>query len=79
MSKDNPRELYEMFALTAPVNPPTGAPCPPSSQKISTWAVEAWDQVPEELCAKDCTACWYKTNNELDGDSDTYLVPYSDE
>ena len=40
-------ELYDIFALTDPVNPATGDPSPPSCQKISTWIVKAWYQVPE--------------------------------
>ena len=51
------RELYDIFSLTAPVNSATGDPCPPSREKKLTWVVEAWDQVPEELCAKAFTAC----------------------
>ena len=73
------RELYEIFALTDPVNPATGAPFPPSYQQNLTWIVEAWEQVTEELFSKAWTACGYKKNNDSDGDINTGLVPYSDD
>ena len=40
------RELYDIFALIAPVNRDTGAPSLPFPQQISTWIVKVWDQVP---------------------------------
>ena len=55
------RELYDIYALTAPVNQKTGSPYAPSRQLITSWIVQAWDRVPEELCAKAWTACGYKT------------------
>ena len=79
MPKGYLRELYNMFTLTAPVNPTIGAPYPPSRQLITTWIVEAWDRVPEELCTNAWTTCSYKTKNELGRDKDIIVVPYSDD
>ena len=70
------RELYDIYAITAPINPTTGAPYPPSRQLIASWIVEAWERVPEELCAKVWIACGYKTRKELEGDNETALVPW---
>ena len=44
-----------------------------------TCIVEAWDKFQEEICAKAWTVCGYNTKNEFYGDSNTGLVPYSNE
>jgi len=59
--KENLRNLYDSWLLTAPVDEKTGAPIPPSHQQSTTWVVQAWDEISEELCAKAWTACEYKT------------------
>jgi hypothetical protein len=68
-------DLYDLWSLTAPVTD-SGAPKPPTRQQLVSWVVEAWEKVPEEMCAKAWTACGYKTKQELAGDSSTSVVPY---
>lgn len=72
-------DIYDHWALSAPINATTGAPLPPSHQQMASWVVQAWDKVPEELCAKAWTACGYKTRDELSGDNETAIVAYTDE
>ena len=43
------RDIYDMWALTSPINKATGAPHPPTRQQCATWVVEAWEKVSEEL------------------------------
>ena len=72
------RDYYDQWSLTAPINKNTGAPLPPSRQQMTNWVVQAWDKVPEELCAKAWTACGYKTQEDLAGDKDTAIIAYTD-
>lgn len=72
------RDIYDHYALSAPVNPTSGAPVPPTRQQMASWVVQAWDQIPEELCAKAWLACDYKTKDELSGDKETAIVAYTD-
>ena len=72
------RDIYDQWSLTAPVNATTGAPMPPSRQQMASWVVEAWEKIPEELCAKAWTACGYKTKDQLCGDKETGIVAYTD-
>lgn len=46
------RDLYDEYMLTAPENPQTGNPIPPSRQLCSTWVLKAWEAVPEEIIYK---------------------------
>ena len=71
--------LTDLWALTAPINPETEAPLPPTRQQMASWVVEAWDKITEELCAKAWVACGYKTQDQLDGDNETGVVAYSEE
>ena len=71
------RQLYDKYMLTAPVNPATGSPLPPTRQQTSTWVVEAWDLIPEELCAKAWTACGFKTKEDLASEKETAVTPYT--
>ena len=43
------------------------------------WVVQAWDRIPEELCAKAWTDYGYNTNKDLEGDKENSISPYSDE
>ena len=43
------RDDRESHRLTASTNPITRHPFMPSRQLCTTWAVEAWDKVPESL------------------------------
>ncbi len=72
------RDIYDQWSLTAPVNPKTGAPLPPSRQQMASWVVEAWEKIPNELCAKAWTACGYQTKDQLCGDKETGIVAYTD-
>lgn len=56
------REFYDMYILTAPLTV-HGFPVPPSRQQISTWVVDAWKQVPEDLVYKSFIICGYKDPN----------------
>ena len=73
------RHFYDQWSLTAPVNPETGAPLPPSRQQMASWVVEAWDKISIELCANAWVACGYKTADQLGGDKETGIVPYTEE
>ena len=74
------RHFYDQWSLTAPVNPETGAPLPPSRQQMVSWVVEAWDsKISIELCANAWVACGYKTADQLGGDKETGIVPYTEE
>ena len=73
------RDIYDHWSLTAPVNPETGAPLPPSRQQMASWVVEAWDKISIELCANAWVACGYKTADQLGGDKETGIVPYTEE
>ena len=72
------RDIYDHWSLTAPINPTTGAPLPPSRQQMASWVVQAWDKVPKELCAKAWTACGYKTKDQLCGDKETAIIEWND-
>ena len=72
-------EVYGVWALTAPINPTTGATLPPTCQKVESLVVQAWDRIAEDLCAKAWTDCGYKTKKQLEGDKEPVIVPYSDE
>ena len=63
--KANLRDCYDQWSLTAPVNPNSGAPYPPTRQMVANWVVQAWEKVPEELCRKSWTHCGYKAQSEL--------------
>ena len=43
------RDLHDTHMIDAPVNPQTGHPFTPSRQLCATWAVSAWERVPETL------------------------------
>eukprot|EP00956_Cyclotella_meneghiniana_P025148 scaffold51757_cov42-Cyclotella_meneghiniana.AAC.21 len=45
---------------------------------MASWVIQAWDQVPEEHCAKAWTACGYKTKDQLCGDKETGIVEWND-
>ena len=49
------RDLYDQYILTTPLGK-SGNPTPPSRQLLSTWVVEAWEKIPEELVNKSWTA-----------------------
>ena len=53
------RYLYEIYSISANLNYKTGAPIAPNMNILSTWIVEAWEKVPEELVRKSWTACGY--------------------
>ena len=73
------REFYDTWALTATINEDTEAHLPPSRQLCASWVIDAWDNVPEELCAKAWTRCGYKTKKELAADKETALIPSTKE
>ena len=73
------RDIYDHWSLTAPINMETEAPVPPTRQQMASWVVEAWEKIPEELCAKAWVACGYKPKDQLGGDRETAVVPYTDE
>ena len=54
------RDLFEEWALTAPVNKKTGHPLAPSRQLLAQWVVQAWEKVPEELIRKAWVVSGYK-------------------
>ena len=54
------RDLYDEYMLTAPENPQTGNPIPPSRQLCSTWVLAAWEAVPEEIIYKSWIIGGYK-------------------
>ena len=39
------RDIYDMWALTSPINTETGVPHPTTWQQCATWVVEAWEKV----------------------------------
>ena len=58
------RDSFQQWSLTAPTND-KGHPKAPSRQLLATWAVEAWEKVPEELVQKSWTVCQYKSVEEI--------------
>lgn len=54
------RDEYDMYLLTAPVNPKTGNPLPPPRQLIAQWVVKAFNKVPEELVYRSFLAAGYR-------------------
>ena len=73
------KDSYDQYSLTAPTNPSTGHPIPPSRQLCATWVVEAFDKLPTELIKKAWQVCGYKSREEILSDNDTSLTEYSDE
>ena len=71
--------IYYLWELPSPINTATRAPHPPTQKKFATWVVEAWGKLLEELCAKACTACGYKTKNELASGQMTEISAYVEE
>ena len=53
------RDLYALYHLTATLNSKTGVPIAPTRQILSTWIVESWGKIPEELVSNTWTACGY--------------------
>ena len=72
-------EIYDLWALTSPINTETGVPHPTTWQQCATWVVEAWEKVLEEVCVKAWSACAYKTNKEFESDQVTAIYAYTDE
>ena len=62
------RELHEWHLLNAPEND-KGQPISPSRQLCAQWAVEAWDEAPEELVAKAWRICGHKSMEEIQDSS----------
>ena len=74
------RDLFEEWALTAPVNKKTGHPLAPSRQLLAQWVVQAWEKVPEELIRKAWVVSGYKDVEKLqDAATSQELVEYSNE
>ena len=61
-------EVYDVWAITSPINPTSGAPLTPTRYQVASWVVQAWNWITEELCAKAWTSCVYKEKKELEGD-----------
>ena len=74
--KGHLRDCYDQWSLTAPINPQTGAPFPPTRQQCAQWVVTAWDKIPEELCQKAWVHCGYKPKSNLG--NGTEIVRYTD-
>ena len=55
-------DVYDVWALTVPLNPTTGASLTPTRQQVTSWVVQTWDRIPGEICAKSWTECGYKKN-----------------
>ena len=55
-------EVYDVWALTSPINPTTVAPLPHTCQKVASWFVQAWDRITEEICTNAWNSCGYKKN-----------------
>ena len=74
------RDLFQQWSLTAPTNE-KGHPKAPSRQLLATWAVEAWNMVPEELVRKSWTVCQYKSTEEIANEnaSSSAIVEYDEE
>jgi hypothetical protein len=70
------RDLYDAYVLTAPIDD-KGSPKPPSRQLLATWAVKAWDMIPEELVRKSWTACGYDEEDKLCCENETAIVAFS--
>lgn len=72
------RDLYDLYILTAPIMP-NGSPKAPSRQLLSTWVVEAWEKIPEELVKKSWTACGYPSEKDLTCSNEDAIVVFSNE
>ena len=53
------KEFYDEYSLTAPVNPITKYPLPPTRQLCSSWVCKAFDKIPQELIKKAWAVCGY--------------------
>ena len=59
------KEFYDSYSISAPTNPDTGHPKPPSRQLCAQWVVAAFDKIPEELIRKAWLVCGYKTQEQI--------------
>ena len=71
------RDLYKQYILTAPIGK-SGNPTPPSRQLLSTWVVEAWEKIPEELVNKSWTACGYPQEKDVTTNNANAMVVWSE-
>ena len=77
MFKGYLRDHYDLDYLTAPLNSKTEAPIAPTRQLLSTWIVEAWEKVPEELVRKSLTACGYIPEDQINASNEDAIIFYS--
>ena len=70
-------DLYDQYILTAPIGK-SGNPTPPSRQLLSTWVVEAWEKIPEELVNKSWTACRYPQEKDVTTNNANAMVVWSE-
>ena len=65
--------IYDQYILTTPIGK-SGNPTPPSRQLLSTWVVEAWEEIPEELVKKSWTACGYPQGKDVTANNANAIV-----
>ena len=70
-------DLYNLYSLADPLNSKTGAPIAPTGQLLSTWIVESWEKVLEELVRKSRTACVYIPEDEINASNKDAIISYS--
>ena len=63
------RDLFEEWALNAPISDKTGHLYPPSRQLLAIWVVDEWRQVPKELVRKAWVVSGYKEIKKLQEDA----------